>query len=524
MKQQVSGPLFEEFSYFLAENMGLHYPKERWNDLLKKLQPIAESFGFQQIDRCIEWLMHHPLNREQLTVLAYHLTIGETYFFRDSKSFFLFEHQILPEIIQRHEKDRRIRIWSAGCCSGEEPYSLAILLHRMIPNIKEWDIHIFGSDINPEFIKKAEAGKYTTWSFRATPAHIKERYFTRQTDGSYVLKAHIRNMVKFHYLNLVEDRYLWQGVDLIICHNVLIYFSKKHINKTICQFADTLSEKGWLSVTPIEAPFIHDERLCSVHFSGMTLFKKEKQKKQHETKPIQVKQKPHPPKALQPKPEDLLLKVVLPAFLQPTQPVLEFHFTAQNEKPMVSAAANCVQANGVQANGVQANCVPANGVQENRYDLCTKLYQQKQYALVAEKLQAHHDLDYKELQLLIRTLANQGQFAQALVWCDKALEIEKLDPLLHYLRATIQMSCSKDIEAIESAKRALFLNPNFISAHYLLGLLERQRGSKEQARRCFKTVLELLEKQSPDDILEGSEDLTAAHLQEHIFTLMEAVK
>jgi len=101
-------------------------------------------------------------------VLASHLTIGETYFFRDSGTFQALEEHILPELIrQRRGKNQQFRIWSAACATGEEPYSVAILLQKLIVNLDGWNISILATDINPQAIKKARLGIYNNWSFRS---------------------------------------------------------------------------------------------------------------------------------------------------------------------------------------------------------------------------------------------------------------------------------------------------------------------------------------------------------------------
>ncbi|MEO6321363.1 MAG: CheR family methyltransferase, partial [Polaromonas sp.] len=120
----------------LATQMGLHYPKERWRDLKRGVAAAAPEFGMASADACARWLLSAPLTRPQVEVLARHLTVGETYFFREKKTFEILEAQLLPALLrERTGTQQRLRIWSAGCCTGEEPYSIAILLARMIPNL-----------------------------------------------------------------------------------------------------------------------------------------------------------------------------------------------------------------------------------------------------------------------------------------------------------------------------------------------------------------------------------------------------
>src|SRR3990170_6133747 len=172
--------LMSETSELIAGRLGLNFPKERWTDLERGLSSAAKELGFKNAEAIAQWFLTNHINKNQIEILASHLTIGETYFLREKQSFQLLETNILPEIIQkRKETDKRLRIWSAGCCTGEEPYSAAILLHELIKDLKDWNITVLATDINPRFLRKAIDGVYSEWSFRDTPGWIKEKYFKK---------------------------------------------------------------------------------------------------------------------------------------------------------------------------------------------------------------------------------------------------------------------------------------------------------------------------------------------------------
>lgn len=532
-KLNVPEGLLSEFCVFLADNMGLYFPKEKWGDLEKKLIPVMQSFGFEDVSSCIQWLMHHPLDRDHITVLAYHLTIGETYFFRDSRMFSILENRILPEILQIHAKDKKLRIWCAGCCTGEEPYSIAILLHRMLPDLKDWDIYLLGSDINQEFLDKAVQAQYKKWSFRATPPEIKDRYFTKQNDGNYTIVPAIQKMVKFIYLNLVEDSYPNQkngtcDMDLILCNNVLIYFSQKQIKKTISQLTSSLRKDGWLSVTAIEAPFVNDDRLTTSNFAGAILFKKEEKKelKQEKLQTNSQLIKQSRSSLKQAKNDDLLLQVVLPEFLNLSQPIIEFRFTGETKETMPAPALPSAEKMPSKKSSEKKA-----SIKDGIYEECLKLWQQQQYQMIIAKLLPlivpHiNDLtvlkqSLPEILLLVRTYANQGDLNNALYWCTQALQAEKLDPNLHYLHAVVQQAHGNISEALKSLKHTVYLDPNFVAAHYMLGMLEKQQKNFKGASRHFRIVLDLIKNYTPDDIIPGTEEMTAKHLKELILAMHE---
>src|SRR5262249_13640041 len=170
-----------------------------------------------------------PLWQEILQVI----TIGETYFFRNQDQFNALRTSVLPDIIEKHEKahHKQIRIWSAGCASGEEIYSIAILLRELIADLSSWSIHLLGTDINAGSLNRARQGTYRSWSFRnETPEDLQDRWFTHRGE-SYKIDPAIQKMVTFNLLNLVSDNYPspeteTEQMDLIMFRNVSIYFDQ----------------------------------------------------------------------------------------------------------------------------------------------------------------------------------------------------------------------------------------------------------------------------------------------------------
>jgi chemotaxis protein methyltransferase CheR len=133
--------LLDEVSGFIAERMGLHFPEERWPDLARGLKTAGEELGFESPDACVRWLRTRKLTTRQIETLASHLTVGETYFFRDPASFEALEREILPPLVAKRSREgRTFRFWSAGCCTGEEAYSLAITCARALPDLKSWNV------------------------------------------------------------------------------------------------------------------------------------------------------------------------------------------------------------------------------------------------------------------------------------------------------------------------------------------------------------------------------------------------
>ena len=235
MKQAISKSSLFRISEFISANMGLDFPKDRWPDLERGIKSVSRDFNYKNPESCIQWILSSPLTKSLIEIIASHLTIGETYFFRNQNIFNALEKQILPELIHsRRKTGRHLRFWSAACASGEEPYSLAILLSKMIPDLKDWNITILATDINPLFLKKASKGVYTKWSFRSTPAWAMCGYFKKIQEGHYQINPRLKKMVRFSYLNLMDDCYPsmtnnTNAMDVIFCRNVLMYLDRKSV-------------------------------------------------------------------------------------------------------------------------------------------------------------------------------------------------------------------------------------------------------------------------------------------------------
>src|SRR5882757_6175269 len=272
--------LWRRLSEFIAQHTGLHFPPERRSDLQRGLTAAATEFGFADSARCADWLLSASLTRQQLHTLASHLTIGETYFFRERKTFDALAQRILPELIcRRRGREQRLRLWSAACSTGEEPYSLAILVQQLLPDWRDWHVTILATDINPRFLQKAAAGVYGEWSFRESPSWFKERYFTRTQDGRFAVEPHLRNCVSFAPMNLAQDCFPslatdTNAMDVIFCRNVLMYFTPAHARKVVENLRSALTDDGWLAVSPTECSQALFSRFVAVNFPDSIMYRK----------------------------------------------------------------------------------------------------------------------------------------------------------------------------------------------------------------------------------------------------------
>lgn len=442
--------LLEQFSDFVAARLGLYFPPPRHGDLERGARAAAREFGAANVEDWVRWLMSTPLTHRQIDILAGNLTVGETYFFREPRVFDVLENRILPEwVAARRGGEQRLRIWSAGCCTGEEPYSLAIVLRRAIPDIERWTVTILATDLNPLFLRKAAAGQFGEWSFRDVPSWLKTQYFIRTNTGQYAIRPDIRKMVTFEQQNLVEDSFPslvsdTNAMDVIFCRNVLMYFPPATAVRVADKLARCLVDNGWLVLGACEGIQTPPDGCEAVQFADTILFRKK------------------PP--------------------------------ATSSPPSTAAAFET---------GVLPSQRPGTGAANQM------LMPRAQQPSAEEAIRR------------ARLLANEGRLAEALAAAEEAIAADKVNPFGYYLRATILHEQNALETARRSFQQALFLDPNFVLAHFALGNLALQRGRPAEAERHFQNTLRLLRALSPTAIVPESEGLTAQRLAEIVEAAME---
>lgn len=483
----------------LGEQMGLYYPRERWSDLERGITAAARAFG-KSADVCVDWLLSRPLSRQQIEVLASCLTVGETYFFREKRSFDVLRDEILPDLLrQRRNSERRLRIWSAGCCTGEEPYSIAMLLANTIPDMDEWNISILATDIDPNFLRKASAGSYSRWSFRDAPAGMTRRYFHQTQDGAYEISPHIKELVEFTYLNLAEDNYPsvangTNAMDIVFCRNVLMYFDARNAAKVLQRLGWSLVEGGWLFINPVEIPHTALPQLESVQFGDVIAYRKNSTA--HATGQSFRMPFENIAPARETVPTSEPVDVVQPRMPEPaSERARDYELASASASMPVVAAAQALRQSAAAAYG------------EGDY---------RQTVQLSLQILADAPDDTATKALLARAYANQGRLMQALQCCEQAVAADKLNPEWRRLMATILQELGRLDEAGDALVSALYLDPDQPLAHFSLSTVLRRQGRAADARRHVRNALALLEKHPADEIVPESEGLSARRLAEII--------
>ncbi|GAB4575349.1 MAG: protein-glutamate O-methyltransferase CheR [Anaerolineae bacterium] len=273
MNRALSDSLYQHFRELLLAHTGLDFPPARRTDLAtwlwRAVDMIQDALRYRLAEdsepappESLEALYERLLDGNALAweKVIDAVTVGETHFFRNMAQFdALRDHVLTPLIAQRRASgDRRLAIWSAGCATGEEPYSLAMLLNEMLPDFADWQITLLGTDINRGMIERARQGVYRDWSFREDYALYARRVYFDQIDSRYHLREAIRGTVAFEAGSLLEHCRTFEAdsrqFDVIFCRNVLLYFGEQVRRWTYQQLFKLLRPGGWLFVGHADPP------------------------------------------------------------------------------------------------------------------------------------------------------------------------------------------------------------------------------------------------------------------------------
>lgn len=247
--------LWVQASRWVESELGLHFTPRQQPDLERGFEAAAQRLGLPDAASCVRQALARALDAPQQQVLTECLAIGETYFFRDPDLFEQVATRILPPLIaERAHGTRTLRLWSAGCSTGEEPYSLAMLVARLLPDWREWDIAILATDINRAALERGRAAAYGRWSFRGPLPAGCAAFLRAGGDGRQHVVPALRQLVQFAPLNLATDAYPG-AMDLILCRNVLIYFEPARARAVLQHLGDALTDQGWLLTGSVEMPW-----------------------------------------------------------------------------------------------------------------------------------------------------------------------------------------------------------------------------------------------------------------------------
>ena len=413
-------------------------------------------------------LLEGAAGREEWAALEAEITIGETFFFRYAEQFAALRGTILPELIEARGETRRLRIWSAGCSTGAEPYSIAILVHDLLGDaLPDWSVTILGTDLSAAALATARAAEFGPWALRTLDTEERARWFRRTParpglpHGGYALRPAFRRMVRFERQNLLSlidgsDR-TPASYDLILCRNVLIYFSPDHVNRIVRALGERLNPRGWLLIGHAEPNPTFSQWLQPVALPGTVAYR-----------PLDTPTIEAPP-------------VLVPAILDAAPIPL-----APPPVPVDVPDTPAWLPPAILPESVPIPAAPATDRPLSPGDLLAE----------------------------IRVLADAGETARAWRRLHEEIDAYATDPALRYYEGLLALDLGREREAERALRGALFLDRGFIMAHFQLGLLLSRGGRRSEAARALDNALRLAQGLPPETILPEGDGVSAARLAE----------
>jgi chemotaxis protein methyltransferase CheR len=380
--------------------------------------------------------------------LVSELTIGETYFFREPAQFEFIRRVILPEIVHRRGPDHRLRLWSAACASGEEAYSLAIVLEEAGLAGRA---HLLATDVSRAALAKARRMTYSAWSLRGEGAEAARPYLL-PVGGKNLFDVRIARSVTFEYVNLALDAYpsiaagIW-GMDLILCRNVLIYFDPATVRSVVRRLYDSLAPGGWLVTASSDPPPEFDAPYEAVVRDGVVCYRRPLGAEAE----AEIVRGPHA--------------------------LLAGPHRAAAPTPLVASPPPAVCRSPVE----EAGGAFARG----------------DYARAAE-LTADLAADSRATALHVRSVANVEAGRAERICADAALR-HPLTPELHFLHAVLLFGLGRDAEAGRAAKRVVYLDRSLAAGHFTLGTVLCRLGDHPGARRAYRNARDLCAARPPGE-------------------------
>ena len=259
---KMTPPQFEKLRKVIYDRTGILFTEQKQYLLESRLGRRLRSLEIDDYDQYYMLLTTGPFRDDEFEAMCDAVTINETSFFRNEPQLEYFENEILPGIIEARNSTKRLRIWSAACSTGEEPYTLGIILHRSLGiRIMDWKIEILATDLSEQVLDKAQAGVYGSFSFRSVPERITKKYFTEEQGGLKILPD-VQQMVHFenHNLTNAQAARRFGTFDVIVCRNVMIYFDDDVRKNCYSMFHDQLADDGTFLIGHSE--MVRDDRFA----------------------------------------------------------------------------------------------------------------------------------------------------------------------------------------------------------------------------------------------------------------------
>jgi len=526
------------FNRLVQDRCGLHFPEKRRADLERGVRQAFAASTCADLNEYYRLLQDPDNSAVHFERLVNALTVSETHFFRDTGQINALYQHVLPQLIRRQRPLRTMRIWSAGCASGEEPYSIAMLLRELLPDVDEWSITILGTDINTEALDRARQAVYSEWAFREEWAkRWRSRYF-RQRGNFYELIPAVQRMVTFRQLNLKEGLYPSYEtnttlMDLILCRNVMIYLTPPTSRKIVERFYDCLTQDGWLVVGHAEHSLPIYHRFQVHNFPDAILYQRTDGLASVLTRNPAKSSAPQTWEGPRPTPsEDSSVPAsnLAHSDADATPPPVSAPVPAPPDAEATSAATGwkaCPTSEKADAHKRPAEPESATvSIHElQRLGHVDPLERAKELLSYGRSEEAR-DLLLKLVKAspdhapictyLGQAYANLGCWEEATHWCRRAIGLDRLALEAYYTLALVLQHQGQLDEAIAAMKKVVYIDQHNVLGHYGLADLYRSNGQLAQALKSLDNARRLLEGCADDEFIPGSGGIMVGRLRDAI--------
>jgi chemotaxis protein methyltransferase CheR len=471
------------FKNLILERSGQAFPDSRQAELESGVKRAFAASTCRNYDEYYHLLLDPENGKAELERLVNSLTINESHFFRDAAQMEALRTRVLPDIIERRRFIRTMRIWSAGCSTGEEPYSIAMLLRDLLPDIDEWSITILATDINTQALNKARVGLYTDTAFREERAkQMRTRFFIKR-ESRFEIVPEVQRMITFKQLNLAEDDFPSYDtntmlMDLVICRNVTIYFPADLTRKLTGKFYNALAENGWLLVGHSEHSLGTYNQFQIHNVPDAILYQRVLNP---DNRSMDWKQM-----------EELLSQSKISPFTS-AKP--------RTDSPPASRVINATPA--------PKPAAPES--QKDQLQRALELMESGENATALRQLLALEKLDHDnpELCSLIgKIYADMGEWKNAEEWCKKTITSQKLNRSAHYILALVYQHQNRIEEAVSTMKKVIYIDSSYILGHVALADLYHLQKQMPQALKSLDNARKFLSQGNPEDIVIDSGGIT----------------
>jgi len=448
---------------YITDNFGLLIDdkKKNFNQIINNR---INKTKLKNADNYIKYIKSLQ-GKDELKKLISFLTVGETFFLRNKNQWAAFNKYIIPEIVkQKRLKEKTLRIWSAGCSTGEEAYTIAIMLYENLPFFTSWDIKILASDINYESILKAKNGVYTRNAFRNCPNDFLSNYFLKKNDN-YMIDEKFKKLIEFKYLNLISKDVFYNKnsyFDVIFLRNVLIYFSPKTSKSVLINICNCLKKDAFLLLGNVEGSMTKYTKLKSITSCNTFIY--------------------------QNKLEDIC-----------------------NNKPEKNRTKNQNNILFLENNSkkiYKSSKLSTNKDQDIINNNYSNIYNQAVKSFLNGKIddaeliikQNNHKIinDFQTLILSGLIYINKRDFKKAFYVYQKALTNNDLSAETYMLGAIFNEKIKDYSKAVLNCQKAIFLEKNFFCPHFKLGSIYNIIGDQKKMNHYYKNALKFLPEEKED--------------------------